>query len=183
MQIDISHNRSATKWSKRELVGRALWEYLGAPLMAITPRPFWALRRALLRAFGAKIGSGVHLFPSVRIAVPWNLTIGNFASVGDRANLYSLGSIVVGDRTTISQGAHLCAGTHNYRSRGFELLKCPIVIGGDAWICADAFIGPGSIIGDRAIVGARSVVVHDVEPETIVAGNPAHFLKKRPPID
>ena len=46
----------------------------------------------------AQVGRGVHIHPSVRIAVPWHLTLGDFAAVGDGANLYSLGHITVGAR-------------------------------------------------------------------------------------
>jgi putative colanic acid biosynthesis acetyltransferase WcaF len=59
------------------------------------------------------------------------------------------------------------------------LLKPPIEIGSDAWVCADAFIGPDVRIGDGAIVGARAVVVKTVEPGTIVAGNPAQQIGVR----
>ena len=44
---------------------------------------------------------------------------------------------------------------------------------------ADAFVGPGVTIGKGAIVGARSVVVKNVEPWVVVAGNPAKEIKKR----
>jgi len=47
------------------------------------------------------------------------------------------------------------------------------------WIGAGAFVGPGVTIGEGAVVGARSVVTKDVEPWTVVAGNPAKFIKKR----
>jgi putative colanic acid biosynthesis acetyltransferase WcaF len=59
------------------------------------------------------------------------------------------------------------------------LLKPPIEIGDNAWICADAFLGPGVTIGEGAIVGARAVVTKNVPPWTIVAGNPAKFVKNR----
>lgn len=129
--------------------------------------------------FGAKIGRNVRLHPTVRIAIPWHLTIGDQVGVGDRAILYSLGEIVLGDRCTISQGAHLCAGSHDYRDPSMPLLRLPISIGPDAWICADAFIGPDVKVGVRAIVGARAVAVSDIEPSAIVAGNPATQIKWR----
>ena len=59
------------------------------------------------------------------------------------------------------------------------LLKPPIGIGDQAWICADAFVGPGVVVGEGAVVGARAVVTKNVEPWTVVAGNPARFIKKR----
>src|SRR5262249_1703810 len=54
----------------------------------------------------------------------------------------------------------------------------PIRIGSNVWIGFDSCILPGVTIGDGAIVGARSVVVNDVEPYTVVAGNPARFIRR-----
>lgn len=53
------------------------------------------------------------------------------------------------------------------------------VIGNDVWIGVNAFIKGGISIGDGAIIGAYSVVTKDVEPYTIVAGNPARVIRKR----
>lgn len=177
--LDIAGNRTSRKWTRKELVGRVLWEAIGSKIFALTPRPFWGMRRVILRLFGAKVGQDVHIFPSVRIAIPWNLEIDRFASLGDRAIIYNLGQISIGERATVSQHAHLCAGTHDYQAKEFDLLKPPITIGSEAWICTDAFIGPGVKIGRRAIVAARGVVVRDVEDSIIVAGNPAKFIKQR----
>ena len=58
-------------------------------------------------------------------------------------------------------------------------LKGDTVIGNDVWIGQNAVILPGVHIGDGAIVGADSVVGCDVEPYTIVVGNPARALRKR----
>jgi putative colanic acid biosynthesis acetyltransferase WcaF len=175
----IAANRAARKWSMKEQAGRMAWSILW-PLFRVSPRPyFWGWRRMLLRLCGAKIASHVHLHPSVRIAIPWNLDLGSYAAVGDGANLYSLGPIRIGARVTISQGAHLCAGTHDWRDPAMPLLKPPIVIEPDAWICADAYVGPGVTVGEAAIVGARAVVTKDVAPAAIVVGNPAREIKTR----
>ena len=58
-------------------------------------------------------------------------------------------------------------------------LKGDTIIGNDVWIGQNATILPGVHIGDGAIIGASSVVSSDVEPYTIVAGNPAQFIRKR----
>ncbi len=58
-------------------------------------------------------------------------------------------------------------------------LKGDTVIGNDVWIGQNAVILPGVHIGDGAIIGASSVVGHDVEPYTIVVGNPARPVRKR----
>jgi putative colanic acid biosynthesis acetyltransferase WcaF len=176
--LDVAANRSAQKWTGKELLGRFLWS-LAHPLFALSPRLLWGWRRMLLRLFGAQVGHEVHIYPSVCIAVPWNVSIGDGSAVGDRAILYSLGPIALGDRVTISQGAHLCAGTHDLSRPDRPLLKPPITVGDDAWICADAFVGPGVTVGHKAIVGARAVAMKDVAPGTTVVGNPARPLRER----
>ena len=175
---DVAANRRARKWSRKELLGRALWS-LAQPLFALCPRPFWGARRGLLRLFGARIGRNVHIYPSVRVSIPWNLNIEAEAAVGDRAILYALGPITIGRRATISQGAHLCAGSHDYRDPTMPLMKSHITIGAGAWICAEAFVGPGVMVGERAILGARAVAVRDVPAVTIAVGNPAQNIKTR----
>lgn len=176
---DIAANRKARKWTPAELFRRALWEVSRGPLFAWTPRPMWAWRRVILRTFGAHIGDDVHIHPSVRIEIPWNLWIEEQVAIGDRAILYSLGTIMIGRAATISQNAHLCAGSHDFRSLAMELLKPPISIEPGAWVCADAFVGPGVKVGRLAVVGARAVVVRDVPSGVVVAGNPAKVIGKR----
>lgn len=176
--LDIAANRAARKWTRREQLGRVLWA-LAWPLFALSPRPFWGWRRWLLRRFGAMIGTGVHVYPTVRITIPWNLTLGADCAIGDRAILYALGPISIGPRATISQGAHLCAGTHDWRDPSRPLLKPPILIRADVWVAADAFVGPGVTVGEGAIVGARAVVMRDVPANVIAAGNPAREIGRR----
>lgn len=173
--IDVSANRNAQKWTTSELVGRFFWE-LASVLFRFSPRPLWNWRNMLLRIFGAKIGKHVHIHPSVSVAIPWHLEIGDNVGIGDRVRLYDLGKIVIGSSSTISQEAHLCAGTHDHRHAAFPLLKSPITVGKGVWICADAYVGPGTSIGDHAIVGARAVVVKSVPPKAVVAGNPAKVI-------
>jgi putative colanic acid biosynthesis acetyltransferase WcaF len=175
MGRDITSNRAARKWSIREQAGRAAWA-LATPLFRLSPRPLWGWRRMLLRAFGARVGAHAHIYPTVRITIPWNLEIGEQAAVGDRAILYALGPITIGSRVTISQYAHLCAGTHDWRDPAMPLVKTPLVLEDDAWVCADAFVGPGVRVGKAAIVGARAVVMKDVPPGITVGGNPAREI-------
>jgi putative colanic acid biosynthesis acetyltransferase WcaF len=85
----------------------------------------------------------------------------------------------IGDRVTISQRAHLCGGSHDFRSEEMTLLKLPITVQNDAWVCADAFVGPGVTLGERSVVGACACVVRDVVEGEIVAGNPARVIGKR----
>jgi putative colanic acid biosynthesis acetyltransferase WcaF len=182
-RLDIAANRRAAKWTRRELFGRLAWELLVQPVLRLVPRQFWGLRRGILRLFGAQVGREVHIHRTVQIAIPWNLTIGDEAAIGDHVQIYNLGQIMIGAQATISQGAHLCAGTHDYRRREMPLVKGTITIGQSAWICADAFVGPNVTVGDFAILGARAVVVRDVAPGVIVAGNPARIVGRRERFD
>ena len=131
---------------------RAMWMIVRASLFRFSFHNWYGWRRMLLQMFGAKLGRGVRIRPTASVEIPWNLIIGDDAIIGDYAILYSLGQITIGARTTVSQFAHLCAGTHDHTSRRFPLLRPPIVIGQDAWIAADAFISPGVTVGDRAVV-------------------------------
>lgn len=175
--IDVTVNRRSRKWSHREQIGRILWAII-TPFFRFSPRPFWGWRRMLLRLFGSNVGHQVHVYPSVRISIPWNIELGDQSAVGDRAILYALGRISIGERATISQGAHLCAGTHDLSTPDRALVKPPITINEDVWVAADAFIGPGVNIGKGAVVGARSVVFNDVNARWIVVGNPARPLRE-----
>lgn len=127
----------------------------------------------MLRLFGARVARNVRIYSSTKITIPWNLRIEEFVTVGDQAILYALGEITLGAHSTISQNAHICAGTHSISSPSFELIKASIHVGSGAWVAADAFVGPGVIIGDEAVIGARAVVMKNVAARKIVVGNPA----------
>ena len=176
--LDIKENRRARKYSLGEMTRRVLWTF-AQPLFRFSPRPCFGWRRFLLRCFGAKIGRSVHVYPSATIYFPWHLEAGDESAIGEHAFIYNLGRVTLGSRVTISHRAHLCAGTHDHTKPDFPLLRPPIVIGSDAWICADAFVGPGVTVGEGAIVGARAVAMKDVQPRSIVVGNPARESKKR----
>lgn len=176
--VDVAGNRASQKYSRSEQIARLAWAG-SQPLFRWSPRPLYAWRAWLLRRFGARVGRNVHIDPTVRIAQPWNLEIGDDSAVGDAARIYSLGRIRLGARVTVSQHAHLCAGTHDYASPDMRLVKLPITIGDDAWICTDAFLGPGVTVGTGAVVGARAAVFKDVAPWTVVGGNPATVIKIR----
>jgi putative colanic acid biosynthesis acetyltransferase WcaF len=171
VRVDVTSNRRTRSWTLRENAARVLWS--AAQLaFRFSPRPLWGWRRAMLRAFGAKIGPQVHVHPTVRITMPWHLRIDAQAAVGDGAILYALGRIHIGARAAVSHNAHLCAGTHDWRDPARPLLKTPIHIGSDAWVCADAFVGPGVRIGAGAILGARAVAMKDLPMRHIGVGNP-----------
>lgn len=176
--LDIEANRAVRKYPVRIQLMRLAWA-VGKVVFRLVPRPLYAPRRLLLRCFGAKVGAKVNIANTATIYFPWNLEIGDWSSIGEHAYIYNLGTITIGEKATISQRAHLCAGSHDYADPALPLLTPPIRIGAQAWICADAFVGPNVTVGQGAVVGARAVAVKDVEPWCVVAGNPARFVKMR----
>jgi len=176
--LNIEANRDAVKYSKQENLRRVLWA-LVTPLFRWSPRPLFGWRRFLLNLFGARVGQGVNIYNSAVITMPWNLEVGDWAAIGEHALIYNLGQITIGESATVSQRTHLCAGSHDYLDPAMPLLKTPIEIKPQAWVCADAFVGPGVTVGEGSVVGACAVVTRDVDPWTVVAGNPAREVKKR----
>jgi len=166
-------------FSLKNRLARALWGVVWMLLVRPSPRPLHRWRAMILRLFGARLGRNVHVYPAVRIWAPWNLCIGDDVGIGNAATLYSMAAITIGTRAVISQGAHLCTGTHDFEDPHFQLRARPITIGAHAWVCAEAFIGPGVQVGDGAVVGARAVATRNVPAWTVVAGNPATFIKER----
>ncbi len=158
---------------------RLVWNVAYLLLFRWTPRPMQGWRRAVLRLFGATMAPGSNIRSSARIWAPWNLEMGELSAVSDDVNIYSMAKIRIGRKATVSQGSHLCAGTHDYESRNFQLYSKPIDIGDEAWVCADAFVGPGVNIGEGAVIGACAVVSKDMPAWTVCAGNPCKPLKPR----
>jgi putative colanic acid biosynthesis acetyltransferase WcaF len=160
---------------------RALWLLVQATVWKLAWRRLRFLRPAILRLFGARIpyNCNANIFGSVEIHFPWQLSIGKDVSISMHVRLYNLGELSIGDRVVISHDAYFCGGTHDYTSIRYPLLRRPIEVEEDVWIGAGAFIGPGVRIGRGAVVGARAVVVKDVPPWKVVAGNPAKIIKDR----
>jgi putative colanic acid biosynthesis acetyltransferase WcaF len=165
--------------TSRERMLETLWDLLGQPLMRITFHNWYGLRRRLLNLFGAQVDPTARIRPSARISYPWRLKVGARTAVGDHSILFCLGPVTIGDRCTISQYAHLCAGSYDYTKREMTLVTKPIVIENDAWIAADVFVGPGVTIGRNCVVGARSTVLHSLPPGMICAGDNAKPLRPR----
>jgi putative colanic acid biosynthesis acetyltransferase WcaF len=182
VEVDPNTARLMSPWTLKQKIARALWMVTRFLLFRPSFHNWYGWRRFLLKLFGARIGARVRIRPTASIEIPWNIDIGDEAIVGDYAILYSLGKITIGKRVVISQYAHVCAGTHDYRYREFPLLKPPITIGDDAWIAADAFVAPGVTIGPGAILGARASAFNDLPAWQIAVGNPAKPIKPREPL-
>jgi putative colanic acid biosynthesis acetyltransferase WcaF len=160
-------------------VTRAVWAVVWTLLARWTPPPLHFWRRWLLLMFGARVAPGARVHASVKVWLPANLTLGRNVLIGPGVWLYNQGRITVGDRSVISQRAHLCASSHDIGDPDFQLVLRPVTIGEQCWIASEAFVGPGVTMGDRAVLSARGVLFRDAEPDGIYRGNPAVKVRQR----
>lgn len=158
---------------------RACWYLVQSTIYQLPLRRADGWRCMLLRLFGARVGHRCLVRRTAFIEIPWHLRIGDEVVLGDRVIVYSLATISIGDRTIISQGAHLCAGDHDMDRPGWILRRIPISIGSDAWIAADAFVGPGVDIGCGVVLGARAAAFRDLPDWTVCVGVPAKPSRTR----
>src|SRR5258706_3260376 len=77
-------------------VARSLWQVVWLLLFRPTPRLLHPWRCLLLRLFGAKLGKAVHPYPSARIWAPWNLEMGDHASLSEEVDCYCVDKIRIG---------------------------------------------------------------------------------------
>jgi len=163
----------------RHRLFRLAWTCVWVLLGRWTPVPLFAWRRSLLRCFGARIDPTARIYPGVEVWYPPNLAMAAHACLGRDVTCYNMDRIELGARATVSQGAHLCTGTHDVDDADFQLVTKPITVCANGWIAAEAFVGPGVIVGEGAVLGARAVTFRHLDPWTIYAGNPARELRRR----
>lgn len=148
-----------------------VWQALWVAASSLVVERIWCparLRVIVLRAFGAKIGTGVYIRQHVRIHWPWKVTIADNVWIGVDSWLLNLEPITIGSNVCISQGVFLCTGSHDHRSPTFEFDNAPIVIKDGAWIAARATVLRGVTIGAGALVGACALVARSVEAGSTV---------------
>lgn len=133
-----------------------------------------------LKAYLANVGNGTH------VQMGCQFLNGRKVYLGDR-NAINFGCLFDGRHYPIRTGADVSIGPeaavltlgHDPQSSEFGDLGGAVTIGDRAWIAYRAIVLPGITIGEGAVVGAGAVVTKDVEPYTIVAGNPAQVIKMR----
>jgi putative colanic acid biosynthesis acetyltransferase WcaF len=162
---------------------RAIWIMAWLCLARWTPPFAHRFRIAVLKAFGAQVSWKAYVYSNVEIWAPWHLVIEDYGTLGRNVICYNIAPVVLRKRAVVSQGVHLCSGSHDFLDPEFPLTAKPIIIGRRAWVCADAFVGPGVSIGDGAILAAAGVVHQHLLPWSIYSGNPAKFLRARPEIN
>ena len=180
--LDANHSHSRTggsSFNRSNRLYRAIWTITWTLLGAWTPRPCVTWRRSILRLFGAQLHSTAIVNRGVKIWSPKNLRMDEFSCLGPDVICYSMDKIHLKPYSLVSQGGHLCAGSHDISRENFQLIVAPIEVGQYAWVAAEAFIGPGVSVGEGAVLGARGVAFSNLDPFWVYIGNPARKVKHR----
>ncbi|KAL3159384.1 hypothetical protein ABBQ38_009815 [Trebouxia sp. C0009 RCD-2024] len=146
-----------------------------------------AQRSGIIASLFGKIDKGhpPHLESPFYCDYGYNLSVGKDFYCNFACALLDGGRITIGDRVLFGPNVHLYTPTHPLDPaernglQGPEMTK-PITIGNDVWVAGGAIILPGVTVGDGCTIGAGSVVTRDVEPYTVVAGNPAKVIRRLP---
>jgi putative colanic acid biosynthesis acetyltransferase WcaF len=138
-----------------------------------------ALKRSVLRLFGARIGRGVVIKPRVNIHLPWKLSVGDYAWIGEEVFILNLEEVKIGSQCCVSQRVFLCTGNHDYQDPSMPFRNKPVIVEDGAWIGAQCFVAPGVTIGSEAVITAGSIVTRDQTPYMVCSGNPCESVRKR----
>jgi len=177
--VDLTRTSHRGYAPGRSFAVRALWVILEALVLLNPVVTSYALKRALLRAFGARVGQAVIIKPGLHVKYPWHLVVGDNAWLGERAWIDNFVTVTIGANAVVSQGAYLCTGNHDWADPGMGLVVKHVTIEDGAWIGAFARIGPGVTVGRDAIVTLGSVLLTDAQPNGIYRGNPAIMSGQR----
>ncbi|WP_104063721.1 WcaF family extracellular polysaccharide biosynthesis acetyltransferase [Arthrobacter sp. 4R501] len=152
-----------------------------AKLSIVQTRAPWpsSVRRAVLRLFGANIGQGFYIRPSVNVHFPWKLTIGDNVWIGEGCTILNLEPIVIRSNTAIAHEVYITSGGHDISSRDFAYENKPVLIESGVWLGTRSFVGAGVTVHRGAVVAAGAVVVKDVPEWAIVGGTPARVIGTR----
>ena len=157
----------------------ALWRLVeGLFLQSWLPGSGW--RVAVLKLFGAKLGTGVVIKPHVKVKFPWKLRVGNYSWIGEEVWIDNLAEVQIGSHCCISQGVYLCTGNHRWDQDSFDLETSPIRIGDHCWVGAMSRLGPGAVVQEGAVLLMGSITSATIESWRIYGGMPAKLIRERP---
>ena len=127
----------------------------------------YKFRVFLLNLFGAKVDYSAHPESSSFVEFPWNLMMGKQSSIGEGSWIYCLDKIVIGDNSCIGQKCQLITGSHNYKSKNFEMVTAGISIGKGCWLTSNVVVLMGVNIGDYSVIGINSLVTKSIAVNSV----------------
>jgi len=180
-QVDFSTYNN--DWYKKDIGAskgkQLIWYYVNIFFFKSSFSVVNRFKIFLLRAFGANIGIGVVIKPCVNIKYPWKLSVGNYSWIGENVWIDNLGVVTIGQSVSISQGAMLLTGNHNFKKITFDLIVGKIVLEDGVWIGAKSIVCPNVHCFSHAVLAVQSVATANLEPYKIYGGNPAVEIRDR----
>jgi acetyltransferase-like isoleucine patch superfamily enzyme len=137
-----------------------------------------AVRVVCYRLMGARIGKGVKLSYGFIANHPRNLSIDDRTHVNQEVFIDSHAPVHIGTRVLIGWRTTIITGYHDVENPWSETQGKPVSIGDRAWTGAQVMILPGVAVGEGAVLAAGSVVTKSVDPDWVVAGNPARPIRE-----
>jgi putative colanic acid biosynthesis acetyltransferase WcaF len=160
-------------------IKQVLWYFVNALFIRNYLMPVSGVKVALLKMFGAKIGTAVTIKPGVNIKYPWLLTIGSNTWIGENVWIDNLCEVHIGSNVCLSQGAMLLPGNHDFKREAFDLIVKEINVEDGAWVGAKSVVCPGVTCGTHSVLTVGSIASSNLEPYGIYKGNPIVKLKDR----
>ncbi|MGA8891066.1 MAG: WcaF family extracellular polysaccharide biosynthesis acetyltransferase [Anaeromyxobacteraceae bacterium] len=178
-KIDLASFDNSWYYPGRSLPVRVAWLVANAVILSSwVPWPS-ALKRGLLRLFGARVGRGVVLKPKVNIKYPWNLELGDHAWIGEGVWIDSLSRVTIGRNACLSQGVMVETGNHDWSKATFDLVLKDVSVEEGAWAAVGSLLLPGSKLASHAVLGAGSVLAGGTDPYAVYVGVPARKARER----
>ncbi len=179
MAVDLSQYNNSWYNAGASKIKIALW-FLVKGLFFINPLfPFVGFKVWLLRLFGARVGNGVVIKPSVNIKYPWSVEIGNHVWIGELVWIENHCKVVIGNNVCLSQGSVIMTGNHDYKKTTFDLVIKSVTLDDGVWIGTNAIVCPGVHCGSHSILTVNSVANKNLDPYWIYQGNPAEKVRER----
>lgn len=138
-----------------------------------------AIRAVFSDLIGKTVDDGFSLIPPFYTTGGDNIRVGRNVFINQNCTMYDLGGIDIADDVMIGPNVSLITSGHplDPAQRRACVTAKPIVIEKNVWIAASATIIGGVTVGENSVVAAGSVVTRDVPTNTLVAGNPARFVR------
>ena len=178
-EVRIFNPVQTTPFPFRIKIKGYLWSIINSTIFRLMPLQFRSYRILLLRLFGARLADSVTISRLANIDHPWNLTMGHLSSLGDGSWAYCLAPIKIGEKCCIGKDVYLLTGSHDIQDSQFNMVTKSIIVNDGCWVATGAYILPGVELGKETVVAARAVVIKSTEPNSVIGGNPAKFIKFR----
>ena len=179
LQTDLSKYDNSKYSPKARWLKRMVWHFTNHIFFNNGFFPISSLKIIILRIFGATIGKGVNIKPSVNIKYPWMLKIGDNTWIGEGVWIDNLVDLQIGNNVCLSQGAMLLTGNHNYKLSTFDLITGEIILEDGVWIGAKAVVCPGVTCHSHSVLSLNSVATQNLEVYGLYQGNPAKKERNR----